>query len=106
MLLNLFGKQSPVAGQNPGTPPPKEASLADRVRHVIDSFRPLIRSDGGDIELVSVDETGLVRIRLSGACAGCPASLMTVQLGVEARLREVVPEVRAVIDVTNEPDRT
>lgn len=96
MLLNLFGKQSPAVGQAPGSPPPKDAPLLDRVSHVIESFRPLIQSDGGDIQLLGVDPKGIVSVRLSGACAGCPASLMTLQLGIEARLRETVPEVREV----------
>jgi len=96
MLLNLFGKQSPAVGQTPGAPPPKDAPLHDRVAHVIESFRPLIQGDGGDIQFLGISEKGIVSVRLSGACAGCPASLMTLQLGIEARLRETVPEVREV----------
>lgn len=69
------------------------------VTDVVDEFRPYIRADGGDIELLGVDADGTVRVRLKGACAGCPASFMTLQLGLEQRLRERVPVVRTVVNV-------
>jgi Fe-S cluster biogenesis protein NfuA len=71
------------------------SSLEQRVNEVIDSIRPFIQNDGGDIQLVGIDE-GIVKLRLHGACAHCPASLMTLKMGVERHLLERVPEIRAV----------
>ncbi len=71
-------------------------SLAERVGHIIDLIRPSVQSDGGDIELVQVTPSGVVRIRLHGACVGCPSSTMTLQMGIERNLKEHVPEVTAV----------
>ena len=68
-------------------------SVFDRVSMVIERLRPSIQADGGDIEVVSVDDDGLVTIRLHGACVGCPSSSMTLKLGVERNLKENVPEV-------------
>jgi len=71
--------------------------FADRVQGVIDQIRPLLQRDGGDIELVSaVEETGVVSVRLQGACKGCPGAAMTLKMGVERHLKEQVPEVTEV----------
>jgi Fe-S cluster biogenesis protein NfuA len=80
----------------PETPTP---TLFDRVRQVIDRIRPAVQSDGGDLELVEVTGAGVARIRLHGACIGCPSSAMTLQMGVERNIREKVPEVVAVEQV-------
>lgn len=71
-------------------------SLFDRVEDVINRIRPAVQDDGGDIELVAVDEEGVVKIRFHGACVGCPSSSMTLQLGIERNLKERIPEVTAV----------
>lgn len=77
------------------------ATMTDKVEQVINRLRPLIQADGGDIELVSVDEsTGLVSIRFQGACVGCPSAAITLQMGVERNLKERVPEVKRVIAVS------
>lgn len=73
------------------------SALEQRVEALIDQFRPYIRADGGDVELVEVRD-GIVRVRLRGACVGCPASHVTLQMGLETYLREHVPEVRGVED--------
>lgn len=73
-------------------------SLAERVTEVIDSIRPYIQGDGGDIELVSIDE-GVVRVRLRGACSSCPHALMTLKMGVERHMLERVPEIKSVESV-------
>lgn len=83
----------------PDTPKQAGGSLRERVSAVIDQIRPYIQSDGGDIELVNVDDQGVVQVRLRGACVGCPASQMTLKLGVERNLQEKVPEVTEVICV-------
>lgn len=72
-------------------------SLTDRVQGVIDQIRPMLQADGGDIEVVNVDEdTGVVSVRLQGACKGCPGAAMTLKMGVERHLKEKVPEVTEV----------
>jgi Fe-S cluster biogenesis protein NfuA len=75
-------------------------SLREKVQGVIDLIRPAVQADGGDIELVDVNPTGVVQIRFHGACHGCPSSTMTLQYGIERNLRERVPEVTQVIPVT------
>ena len=74
-------------------------SLYQRVEQVINKIRPAVQSDGGDLELIAVSDEGIVKIRLHGACVGCPSSSMTLQMGVERNLREHVPEVVAVEQV-------
>lgn len=71
-------------------------SLGDRVQAIIDEIRPYIQMDGGDIELIGVGEDKVVTVRLHGACSHCSASLMTLKGGVEARIREEIPEIVAV----------
>ena len=63
----------------------------ENVEGVLDRIRPFMRADGGDIELVDVDAHS-VGVRLTGMCAGCPSSHMTLYVGVEAALREAIPE--------------
>jgi len=78
----------------------ESASITERVKSVIDTIRPLLQADGGDIETVGVDEaTGVVSVRLQGACRGCPGAAMTLKMGVERRLKEKVPEVTEVVAV-------
>ncbi len=73
--------------------------LHDRVVRILNLIRPTVQDDGGDIELVEVTDSGLVRIRLHGACVGCPSSSMTLRIGIEQNLREHVPEVSGVVAV-------
>jgi len=72
------------------------AGLRERVSRILDLIRPAVQSDGGDLELVEVTGQGVVRIRLHGACVGCPSSSMTLRMGIEQNLKEHVPEVRGV----------
>jgi len=62
----------------------------------LNKVRPMLQADGGDVELVEVGEDGVVKVRLQGACAGCPMSQMTIKNGVEKILKEQVPEVSSV----------
>jgi Fe-S cluster biogenesis protein NfuA len=71
-------------------------SLHARVAKVINLIRPAVQSDGGDLELVEVTPEGTVKIRLHGACVGCPSSTMTLQVGIERNLKAHIPEVRTV----------
>jgi len=70
--------------------------LKDEVEKVIKEIRPYLVADGGDIELVDVDDKGTVKVKLKGACVGCPMSRMTLQLGVERYLKSKVPQVKRV----------
>lgn len=78
---------------------PVNPATHQRVSRVIDAIRPMIQSDGGDIELLDVTGDGIVRVRLHGACVGCPSSSMTLRVGIEQNLREHVPEIREVVAV-------
>jgi Fe-S cluster biogenesis protein NfuA len=69
--------------------------MKDKVEKALNKLRSALQQDGGDIELVSV-ENGVVKVRLKGACAGCPMSQMTLANFVEAELRKQVPEVKRV----------
>jgi Fe-S cluster biogenesis protein NfuA len=73
--------------------------LRDRVVRILNLIRPAVQDDGGDIELVDITDEGLVRIRLHGACVGCPSSSMTLRIGIEQNLREHVPEISGVVQV-------
>ncbi len=68
------------------------------VLKVIDEIRPKLQADGGDVELVSVED-GIVKVRLQGACAGCPMSQMTLKMGIERLLKEKIPGVKTVESV-------
>ena len=75
-------------------------TLREKIEKIIDeSIRPGLQMDGGDIELVDVEDDGTVKVRLKGACSGCPMSQMTLTMGVEKKLKELVPEVKSVIAV-------
>lgn len=78
------------------TPDRTPAETLAQVAKILNLIRPAIQADGGDVELIDVDESGIVRIRLHGACVGCPSSSMTLKLGIERNLREHVPEVAGV----------
>jgi Fe-S cluster biogenesis protein NfuA len=69
--------------------------MKEQVQAVIDEIRPMLQADGGDIELVDVED-GVVKVRLRGACAGCPGAQMTLKMAVERRLKEKIPEVERV----------
>ena len=73
-------------------------SARQRIEEVLDSIRPAIRADGGDVELLEFNEaSGVVEVRLIGACESCPISMMTLKEGIEKRLRSSVP---GVVEVT------
>jgi len=72
----------------------------ERVSSVLEKIRPAVQSDGGDVELVRITDDGVVQIRLHGECVGCPSSSMTLHMGIERNLRQRVPEVTAVEQVS------
>lgn len=73
--------------------------LRRRVERTLDRLRPALLADGGNLELVGVDDDGTVRVTLQGACASCPAQGATLRYGIEATLRDEVPEITAVVAV-------
>ncbi len=72
--------------------------MKERVEEVLREVRPSLRADGGDVELVAVDD-GVVKVRLTGACGGCPMAQMTLKMGIEKKLKERLPEIKAVESV-------
>ena len=73
--------------------------MKDKIEQALNQIRPNLQADGGDIEFLDVNEKGEVKVRLTGACAGCPMSQMTLKDGVERTLKAMVPEVTSVINV-------
>ncbi len=73
--------------------------MKERVEAALDKVRPFLQADGGDVELVEVTPDGVVKVRLTGACGGCPMSQMTLKHGVEKVLREEIPEIKEVVAV-------
>ncbi len=71
---------------------------AENVETVLNELRPYLMSDGGNVELVEVDGP-IVRLRLQGACGSCPSSTMTLRMGIERRLREMIPDIAEVEQV-------
>jgi Fe-S cluster biogenesis protein NfuA len=73
--------------------------MKESVQAVIDQIRPMLQRDGGDVELVDVEEGGVVKVRLQGACKGCPMSQMTLKNGIEKFMKQQIPEVDRVESV-------
>ncbi|OGC82667.1 MAG: hypothetical protein A2V81_03485 [Candidatus Abawacabacteria bacterium RBG_16_42_10] len=74
--------------------------MTEKVEKVLDSLRPYLISDGGNIELLGVDEKhGIVTVHLVGACATCPSATMTLYAGVEKTLKEKIPQINALVAV-------
>jgi Fe-S cluster biogenesis protein NfuA len=76
------------------------AILFDRVNSALQRVRPYLQSDGGDIDLVEITPDNVVKVRLTGACNGCPYSMMTLKAGVEQALIKEVPEIKEVVAVS------
>ncbi|HAI86752.1 MAG TPA: hypothetical protein DCL63_07170 [Firmicutes bacterium] len=73
--------------------------MREKIEAVIGRIRPSLQADGGDVELVDVTEDGIVKVRLKGACAGCPMSTMTLKNGIERILKQEIAEVKSVQSV-------
>ncbi len=72
--------------------------MKEKVEAALEEIRPNLQADGGDVELVGIDD-GIVSVKLTGACAGCPMSTMTLKNGIERILRDRIPEVKEVVSV-------
>ena len=73
--------------------------MIEEVKKVLETVRPALQADGGDVELVEVTEEGIVKVKLTGACGHCPMSTMTLKMGIERALKEKVPGVKEVEQV-------
>ena len=69
--------------------------MREKVEATLKEIRPSLQADGGDVELVNV-ENGIVKVRLTGACGGCPMSQITLKQGIERRIKEAIPEILSV----------
>jgi len=76
-----------------------ENSIKDKVIEVINSIRPMLQNDGGDIDFIELTADNVVKVRLQGACRGCPGAAMTLKMGVERLMKERVPEIKEVVAV-------
>ncbi|QQO09768.1 NifU family protein [Breznakiella homolactica] len=73
--------------------------LEDKVKIALEDVRPSLQADGGDVEFVSVSDDGVVSLKLTGACNGCPMAQMTLKMGIENYLKKEIPEVTSVVGV-------
>ncbi len=71
--------------------------MKEKVEAAISKVRPALQADGGNVELVEVSPDGIVKVRLTGACGGCPMSQMTLKMGIERVIKQEVPEVKEVV---------
>ncbi len=73
--------------------------MREKVESALEDIRPFLQADGGDVELVDISSDGIVKVRLTGACGGCPMSNMTLKMGVERQLKKRVAEVKEVVSL-------
>ena len=73
--------------------------MKEEVQKAIDLIRPSLQADGGDVELIDVSAEGIVKVKLTGACRGCPMSHMTLKMGIEKIIKKQIPDIKEVIAV-------
>lgn len=73
--------------------------MKEKVEKILAEIRPNLQMDGGDVELVEVTNEGIVKVKLTGACGGCPMSILTLKMAIEKRLKDAIPEVKTVEQV-------
>lgn len=73
--------------------------MIEQVKQALEKVRPGLQADGGDVELIDVSAEGVVKVKLTGACHGCPMAQMTLKMGIEKILKQQVPSVREVVSV-------
>ena len=73
--------------------------MREKVETALAQIRPALQADGGDVELVDVTDEGVVKLKLKGACSGCPMSAMTLKHGIERLLKQHIPEIKEVVAV-------
>ena len=72
-------------------------NMKEKVKALLNDVRPNLQADGGDVELIDISEDGIVKVKLLGACSGCPMAQMTLKMGIEKYLKERIPEVTEVV---------
>jgi len=77
----------------------EKKTLKERVETALEKIKPALQADGGNVELVEVTPEGIVKVKLTGACYGCPMSHMTLKMGIGRSLKKEVPEVKDVVEV-------
>jgi len=75
--------------------------VREKVEKILDQIRPSLQFDGGDVELVEVTEDGVVKVKLTGACGSCPFATMTLKAGIERILKQEIPEIKEVQEVSS-----
>ena len=78
-----------------------DAPLSERIQQVLDEYRPTLYMDGGDVQLLKVDEKGVAHVKMLGACIDCPISLLTMRLGIQRLLKENFAEITGVNAITD-----
>jgi len=78
-----------------------ELSLNERIQEVLDGYRPTLYMDGGDVEILKVDDDGIAHVKMLGACIDCPISILTMKLGVQRLLKENFSEITGVNAITD-----
>lgn len=73
--------------------------MKEQVEKALEKIRPSLQADGGDVELVEVSEDGIVKVKLTGACHGCPMSQLTLKMGIEKALKQAIPDIKEVQSV-------
>lgn len=73
--------------------------MREKIEDIINRIKPSLQADGGDVELVEVNEDGVIKVKLTGACGSCPMSMLTLKMGIERIIKEEVPEVKEVVAV-------
>jgi len=73
-----------------------QTAMKEKVEAALAQVRPMLQRDGGDVELVEITDDGIAKVRLQGACQGCPMAQMTLQMGIERVLKEMVPDIKSV----------
>ena len=73
--------------------------LREKIEDALEKVRPALQADGGDVQFIDVDDEGVVTVKLTGACGGCPMSQMTLKMGIEKALKQSIPEVNRVESV-------
>jgi len=73
--------------------------MREKIEKALEQIRPMLQADGGNVELVDVTADGVVKVRLTGACGHCPMSTYTLKMGIEQKLKEVIPEIKEVEQV-------
>lgn len=80
----------------------KKSELIKKVEQSLDTLRPYLNKDGGDVEVIDITDDGVVQVKLMGACESCPQSFMTMKAGIEEAVKKAVPQIESVVSVNTE----